>query len=650
MDRLKLCMMTLTRSSVGLLKLFVLLFTAAAALWDGTVFSQQQQQVQSPASVTNAAGIAMVEIPAGSFMMGGAESPESVAAFFTEYGRPPEYFADEYPRHRVSITRPFLLGKHEVTVGQFRQFVQATQFKTEAEQNGSGGWGYDAALGRCIGRDLRFTWQDPGFKQTDQHPVLNVSWNDCQAFCHWLTQKDGREHRLPTEAEWEYACRAGTATRYSCGDLPKSLEVVARSLDPKTMDVKLHVQDLPIPAEGDFPFTAPVGSFAANSFGLYDMHGNVWEWVSDRYGERFYEESATNDPRGPAEGHRRVRRGGAWNSFPLWSRASFRNWNTPSSRCVNLGFRVAAEIAPVAKVNSSTPSVSIVFVGDIMLDNGPGHAIASGRDPFFGCRDLLRSGDFAVGNLECVIGRGGKQLLKPYVFRAAPDSPQVLKRYFSAISLANNHSFDYGVEGFVEAIDILEQHKLNFFGGGRNLEEARRPFVFAHNGIKVAVLGANSFRGQDYAATASSAGSAPLMEENILADIQASRKMADAVVPFVHWGPELSTMPRASQIRLARRMIDAGASAVIGAHPHVTQTVDFYRGAPIIYSLGNFVFDYYPVDPPEWTGWVAKLTFTADGKVDLDTTAIVLDAAGLPTPVILEDALVPPQTIQSTTD
>ena len=128
----------------------------------------------------------------------------------------------------------------------------------------------------------------------------------------------------------------------------------------------------------------------------------------------------------------------------------------------------------------------------------------------------------------------------------------------------------------------------------------------------------------------------PLREEQLLADIAAARKTADAVVPFVHWGPENTPQPRTWQPPLARKMVEAGAAAVIGAHPHVTQTVDAYRGAPIVYSLGNFVFDYYPVDPLEWTGWVTRLTFTKDRPVDLETRAVVLDAAGIPQPVVEE--------------
>jgi formylglycine-generating enzyme required for sulfatase activity len=582
-------------------------------------------------------GMTFVEIPAGQFSMGGNEPAEAVAEAFGEYGRDAGYFADEYPRHRVQISRPFLLGKHEVTVGQFRAFVEATGYRTEAEQDGTGGWGYDPAVGRCIGRDRRFDWAHPGFEQSDRHPVLNVTWNDAQAFCRWLGTRDGRSCRLPTEAEWEYACRAGATTRYSFGDGPAALPRHGRTLDPAGKDVRMHVQDLPIAADGGLPLTVPVGSFPPNAFGLHDMHGNVWEWVEDWYDEHTYESGSATDPSGPRVGRQRVRRGGGWNSFPLWARSSFRNVNTQRSRCVNLGFRVAADADEPRRRQGGDGTLSIVFVGDINLADGPGHVISSGRDPFAACRHLLADGDFTVGNLECVPGRGGRQVLKPYTFRAAADAPRFLQRHFSAVSLANNHSCDFGPDGLLEACRILDEAGIRRFGAGRTLPEARRPLVLERNGLKVAILGYNGFQSARTAATGTAAGAAPLLEEMVLEDIRAARKAADAVVPFLHWGTEDVVQPRSDQVGLARRMIDAGAAAVIGGHPHVTQTVDTHRGAPIVYSLGNFVFDYFPVDPPQWTGWVAKLTFRPSGPVDLETRAVILDPAGLPHPVVVDE-------------
>jgi poly-gamma-glutamate capsule biosynthesis protein CapA/YwtB (metallophosphatase superfamily) len=298
------------------------------------------------------------------------------------------------------------------------------------------------------------------------------------------------------------------------------------------------------------------------------------------------------------------------------------------------GAACAEERAGVARKVSPAGTASVVLVGDVMLDNGPGHAIASGRDPFAACAELLLDADFTIGNLECVLGSAGKMVPKAYSFRAAGDSPRFLKRYFTAVSLGNNHAFDFGPEGLVQTLDLLDRETIGRFGAGRTLAEARRPLVLEKDGLKIAILAANGFRADSYAATADTPGVAPLAEADVLADIAAARKQADVVVPFVHWGDELVAGPLEADRSFARKMIDAGAAAVIGSHPHVTQTVDVYRGAPIVYSLGNFVFDYYPCDPPEWTGWVVKLTAAKGEPVAVETRAVVLDAAGLPKPVV----------------
>ena len=300
------------------------------------------------------------------------------------------------------------------------------------------------------------------------------------------------------------------------------------------------------------------------------------------------------------------------------------------------GPAAGAETVPVRR-GSQAGTVAVVFVGDIMLDNGPGHAVASGRDPFADCAELLLDGDFTVGNLECVLGKGGRQVLKAYSFRAATDSPRHLRRYFSVLSVANNHALDFEADGLVECLRILAAEGIRQVGGGRTLAEARRPLVLEKDGIRIAIVAANGFHPEESAAGEATPGVAPLEEAAILADIAAARKEADFVVPFLHWGPELVAQPREADRELARKMVDAGAAAVIGGHPHVTQTVDVHAGAPIVYSLGNFVFDYYPVDPPLWTGWVARLSFVKGGPVTLETKTVVLDAAGLPRPAGEED-------------
>jgi poly-gamma-glutamate synthesis protein (capsule biosynthesis protein) len=360
------------------------------------------------------------------------------------------------------------------------------------------------------------------------------------------------------------------------------------------------------------------------------MHGNVWEWCSDWYGEDYYSKSPVDDPTGPETGNRRVRRGGAWNSFPLWARVSFRNWNTPVSRCVNLGFRVARSAEEPTK-----NEVTIIFAGDVMLDGGPGHSIVYGGDPFADFAEILRGADIAVCNLECVLAGGGQQVLKPYTFRGPKESVPLLKKYFSAVGLANNHTGDFGKEAFVGQLAMLDDAGLPHFGGGRNRQEARRPLILERNGMRIALLGINGFPPRSFEAGENSPGVAWLVEDAVIADIHAARDRdhADVVIPFLHWGKEGSPEPSKEQQELARRMIDAGSSAVIGAHPHVTQTIETYHGRPIVYSLGNFVFDYYPVDPEVWIGWLVRLTIRRSGEVALEKFVFQIDKAGTPHPL-----------------
>jgi sulfatase modifying factor 1 len=297
----------------------------------------------SPHVVTNSLGMKLALIPAGEFVMGSPEGPDELARTFRVYERRRlEQLDDEHPAHRVRITRPFHLGIHEVTVGQFRQFVREAGYTTEPERD-DGGWGYNPRTQAIEGRHREYSWRNPGFPQGDDHPVVNVTWSDAVAFCKWLSKKEGKIYRLPTEAEWEYACRAGTATRYSSGDDPESLAEVANVFDawgekafPDCVRYALKVSD-------GYTFTAPVGRLKPNRFGLYDMHGNVWEWCADWYGEDYYQSSPRDDPRGPTEGHIRVRRGGAWHSWALYTRSAFRNYNLPDSRYANLGLRVVRE-------------------------------------------------------------------------------------------------------------------------------------------------------------------------------------------------------------------------------------------------------------------------------------------------------------------
>ena len=185
----------------------------------------------------------------------------------------------------------------------------------------------------------QFTWRKTGFEQTDDHPVVNVTWNDAMAFCEWLSHKTGQTYRLPTEAQWEYACRAGTTTRYSSGDDPETLATVGNVGDAAFK--ALFPNDFTINASDGYPFTSPVGQFLPNAFGLYDMHGNAWQWCADWYADNYYAASAIEDPKGPDSGTYRITRGGSWGSSPELPRSSERNPKAPDFTMAYFGFRVA---------------------------------------------------------------------------------------------------------------------------------------------------------------------------------------------------------------------------------------------------------------------------------------------------------------------
>ena len=251
----------------------------------------------------------MVLIPSGEFLMGNGESAKDAPAYFNKiYGEDrltAEFFKDEYPQHRVRITKPFYLGVYHVTRGQFRQFVADTAYKTDAET-------IDKTKSAAAGK---FSWRNASFEQTDEHPVVCASWNDAVAFCKWLSGKEGKTYRLPTEAEWEYACRAGTTTRYYSGD------------DPETVTKVGH--------------TAPVGKLKPNAFGLYDMYGNAWQWCADWYGAEYYAKSPVDDPTGSDSGVGRVLRGGSWYYWPRLNRSAMRLSFPPNYQDDLMGFRVA---------------------------------------------------------------------------------------------------------------------------------------------------------------------------------------------------------------------------------------------------------------------------------------------------------------------
>ena len=245
-----------------------------------------------PGSTSNRIGMKLRLIRAGEFVMG---SPPG------EGGRD-----DDEAQHRVRITQRFYMSVHPVTNDEYLEF------------NG------DHHSGEYDGHSLT----------VGNHPVVNISWHDAAAFCAWLSEQEGRTYRLPTEAEWEYACRAGTTTPFNFGE--------TISTDQANYDGTLTYGG---GREGVYrTCTTPVGQFGPNAWGLCDMHGNVWEWCHDWYAKDYDATSVQTDPRGPGIGGARVFRGGSWYDDPSTCRSADRDKDNPDRRSGDLGFRVVCEI------------------------------------------------------------------------------------------------------------------------------------------------------------------------------------------------------------------------------------------------------------------------------------------------------------------
>jgi hypothetical protein len=289
---------------------------------------------------------------------------------------------------------------------------------------------------------------------------------------------------------------------------------------------------------------------------------------------------------------------------------------------------------PLAQAEVQAEAVRLVFVGDVMLDDGPGRLIAAGGDPLAPFAPALRDADFTVGNLECPIASVGKPLAsKIFSFRADPRVLPLLKGRFDALALANNHSGDYGKAAFVETLDHLDLAGIRHFGGGRDLASAHAPLWIERKGLRLAVLAYNEFKPRSFEAGPDWPGIAWSEDSQVTSDIRAARAAgADLVIPFMHWGWEREQKPSERQRQLARLMIDAGADLVLGGHPHVTQGAEYYRGKLIVYSLGNFVFDGFD-QPAEKRGWLLRLTLDRRGLVAWDTLAAQMDEDGTPHPV-----------------
>jgi formylglycine-generating enzyme required for sulfatase activity len=252
----------------------------------------------------------LVLIPTGRFQMG---SPEHEQALAIKAGAQKKWLERETPQHWVGIEQPFALGRFPVTVGQWRQFVRDTGWESQSDTD----------------------WRAPGFAQNDEHPVIGVSWVDVQLYLRWLSEKTGQVYRLPSEAEWEYACRAGTKTAFSFGDTINT--------EQANYDGNYTYNGGP---RGAFvQGTNKVTAFQPNPWGLFDMHGNVWEWtqdtVHDNYIDAPVDGSAWEDGGDPV---RRILRGGSWLYNPRYLRSSVRNGFSAVLANDIVGFRVARKL------------------------------------------------------------------------------------------------------------------------------------------------------------------------------------------------------------------------------------------------------------------------------------------------------------------
>jgi formylglycine-generating enzyme required for sulfatase activity len=269
----------------------------AAAPFDDSEAKQHQLRwadfIESPVEITNSIGMKFSLIPAGEFLMGSPES-DSIAYDF------------EKPQHKVRITKPFYLGVYEVTQGEYEKVMGENP-----SWFSKGGSGPDHVSG----------------KDTSGYPVEMVSWEDAAEFCKRLSAKERQTYRLPTEAEWEYACRAGTTTKWYCGDKEDELARVAWYGKDSAMGSTTH----------------PVGAKEANAWGLFDIHGNVWEWCQDWWGP--YSRDEAIDPTGPSDVAFPVYRGGCWDLRAESCRSAYRCRYEPDYRNSHRGFRVARSLS-----------------------------------------------------------------------------------------------------------------------------------------------------------------------------------------------------------------------------------------------------------------------------------------------------------------
>ncbi len=277
------------------------------------------------------------------------------------------------------------------------------------------------------------------------------------------------------------------------------------------------------------------------------------------------------------------------------------------------------------------PALTVLFAGDTVLDDDAGRLIAAGGDPFADFAKVFAQADIRIANLECVVATRGDAGHKNYTFRAHPRVLPVVKKHFDAVALANNHSGDFGREAFAEMLDLLRQNGLGQMGGGRNLSQAHAPWMVEKNGLRVAFLSYNEFMPRSFEADHNAPGVAWSEDEQVVDDIRKARQVhrADLVIPIMHWGWENEPIANNRQRQLARLMVAAGADAVIGGHPHVTQDIEHIDGKPVIYSVGNFVMKETD-NEQQRQGWVLQLELDSQGVRSFHTHVAQIRLDGIP--------------------
>lgn len=275
--------------------------------------------------------------------------------------------------------------------------------------------------------------------------------------------------------------------------------------------------------------------------------------------------------------------------------------------------------------------IRLVFAGDTVLDDAPGALIARGGDPFAEFAAVFAGADIRIANLECVVATVGSSGDKNFTFRAHPRVLPVLKTHFDAVALANNHSGDFGREAFAQMLGLLRDAGLSQMGGGMNLREAHTPWIVERQGLRIAILSYNEFMPRSFEADHNAPGVAWSEDEQVLDDIRKARQVhrADLVIPIMHWGWENEVVANARQRQLARLMVEAGADAVIGGHPHVTQDIEHIQGKPVIYSVGNFVMKETD-NANQRRGWVLRLDLDKRGVRGFDTLVAQIRMDGVP--------------------